>query len=361
MKKYRFLSNKRHTSSQIISCALLTTVLLSSACSKIDDMQPNQTDNDTLATTSIESTVTTETSYEVPDNLEEYDFSWSNEDSKGFDEYVQKKCYGMNIRLYIVSFGYTNELNDMLTEYVNQTYEKSYNYVPFSKVKYFRSYISVKEVNTYHAYRDYDFFCKNFCDNEKSWTSRFNNKLLFSYLIQNNIPFGEKIPIEYIQNFLDKETVYTYYDDEKLFSSRDLGNKDSSYEYKSTDLYLLIINYNVGISSFCASEGIPIRSFFHNDPEFQEETEEAVNIINELLRKRFGENAPQIGECITREQYIAIFGEEPLDLSYMPGVVLSQTPVKGNAQVRVDYDNYNVYYTPTPGYDEESSGRGRRM
>jgi len=340
---------------------LLTTVLLSSACSKIDDRQPNQTDNDTLATTSIESTVTTETSYEVPDSLEEYDFSWSDKNSEGFDEYIQKKCYNVTMKQYIARFGYTNELNDMLTEYVNTTFGKSYNYVPFSKVKYFRSYISVKEVSTYHAYRDYEFFIKNYCNNKKATTSSFNNKLVLSYLIQNNIPFGEKIPIEYLQNFLDDETVYTYYSYEKLMDYPELGNRDSSFEYKPTEAYLLLVRYNDGICNLCASEGVPIRSFFHNDPEFKEQTEEAIRIFNELLRQYYGENAPQIGEYITREQYIAIFGEEPLDLSYIPGVVISQTPVKGNAQVRVDYDNYNVYYTPTYGYDDESTGRGRRM
>jgi hypothetical protein len=74
----------------------------------------------------------------------------------------------------------------------------------------------------------------------------------------------------------------------------------------------------------CASEGIPIRSFFHNDSEFREETEEAIKIFNDLLKQYYGDNAPQIGQLITREQYIAIFGEEPLDLSYIPGVVVNQ-------------------------------------
>ena len=309
---------------EFLSAMLIATVLLSSACSNAGDRQTDQSGPENIdTTTTTESTITVETSYEIPDSLEEYEFSWSDEDSEGFEKYIQENCYGILLRQYIVRFGYTNELNDMLTEYVNTTFGKSYDYVPFSKVKYFRSYISVKEVNTYHVYRDYEFFCKNYCNNKESWSSSFNNKLVFSYLIQNNIPFGEKIPIEYIQNFLDKETAYTYYDVEKIFSLPDLGNGDSSYKYKPTDVCLLLLDYNNCICSLCAAEGIPVRSFFHNDPEFKEETEEAIKIYNDLLKQYYGDNAPQIGQLITREQYIAIFGEEPLDLSHIPGVVIS--------------------------------------
>ena len=305
----------------LLSGLLITTMLLS-ACNTSG--QTDNSVNGTAASSITEPAITVETSYEIPDSLEEYDFTWSDNNSEGFDEYIQKNCYGINIKQYIARFGYTNELNDMLTEYVNTTFGKSYNYVPFSKVKYFRSYISIKEVNTYHRYRDYEIFNKNYCNNKESWSSAFNNKLVFSYLIQNNIPFGTKIPIEYIQNFLDKETAYTYFNVEKLFSLPGLGNEDSSYKYKSTDVCLLLLDYNNCISSLCASEGIPIRSFFHNDPEFREETEEAIKIFNDLLKQYYGDNAPQIGQLITREQYKAIFGEEPLDLSYIPGVVVNQ-------------------------------------
>ena len=305
----------------LLSGLLITTMLLS-ACNTFG--QTDNSVNGTVASSITESAITVETSYEIPDSLEEYDFTWSDKNSEGFDEYIQKNCYGINIKQYIARFGYTNELNDMLTEYVNSTLGKSYNYVPFSKVKYFRSYISVKEVSTYHAYRDYEFFRKNYCNNKKATASSFNNKLVLSYLIQNNILFGEKIPIEYLQNFLDDETIYTYYSYEKLMDSPELGNRESSFEYKPTDAYLLLIRYNDSICNLCASEGIPIRSFFHNDPEFREETEEAIKIFNDLLKQYYGDNAPQIGQLITREQYIAIFGEEPLDLSYMPGVVVNQ-------------------------------------
>ena len=49
---------------------------------------------------------------------------------------------------------------------------------------------------------------------------------------------------------------------------------------------------------------------------------EELERVNGYLIRFFGDNAPQVGECITREQYIAIFGEEPIDLSYIPGAIV---------------------------------------
>lgn len=52
-----------------------------------------------------------------------------------------------------------------------------------------------------------------------------------------------------------------------------------------------------------------------------------VEILNQHLVQFYGQNAIQIGQVPTKEQYRAIFGEDPLDLSYIPGAVVNDAQV----------------------------------
>ena len=91
---------------------------------------------------------------------------------------------------------------------------------------------------------------------------------------------------------------------------RNCGNYDSSYIYSNEEMYCVLLYYNYYTSRLCADEKIKTLDIT--------DSPETCEIFNEYLRDYYGDNAPQYGQVMTREQYIYIFGEEPLDLSYLP-------------------------------------------
>lgn len=83
---------------------------------------------------------------------------------------------------------------------------------------------------------------------------------------------------------------------------------------KDSDIFLLK-HYNKALYYLCIDYSI--RS---GDPQ---EKIEVFAICNQHLKTFYGENAPQIGEVVTPEQYEKIWGEKPLDISYIPGAIVN--------------------------------------
>ena len=289
----------------LVQSFVLISSLLLSGCSHTAS-NPN-----TITTVAEQTTTSSETTTETTMETENYSFMWEDYLTEKFDTYVEKN-FGINLRAYVVFFGFTQELNDIFTKFVNNYLGSNYKQVPFSKANYFYSYIYREK--EHYLYRDYKRFSEHFFNNQRLIRSTFNNKLIMSYLISNNIRLGDMIPIDNLKSIFGNK-IYTDEYNLYIIKSTDLGNRSSSYKYTNEDLFVSLVTYNNNLSLLFNDERIKTRKMDDcPDPE-------AIKIYNEHLKKFFGENAPQIGEVMTREKYIAIFGEEPLDLSYIPGAI----------------------------------------
>ena len=363
--KNRFKTNQIEI--KIIASGLLATVLLSSACSKKENTESS---NDSFTTGQEVSTITSETSFvyetsmSIPDESINYEFEWSQGENIELDNYVQEK-YGLTLAKYISRYGFTNELQSDFTQIVNNKFGTNYDLVPFAEAKYFRSYLSRNDSSYTNIYRDnYEKFADDYLRHDWCVDSVFANKLIMSYIINNNIPFCSKIPVENLKSFYGEDVYVSDYAT-YIINNKELGifDSDPNYDYSKDDLLYVLILYNDSISNMCYTEGIPTRTFFYGDPDYQDKCDAAIEMYNGYFVQCYGENAWQIGEVPTREQYIAIFGEEPIDTSLIATPVELDNQVKGSA--RIDYhdrlDNYTLYNYDESSYeiDENSTGRSR--
>lgn len=363
MKKYKFNKNKK---SIIIQSSLMAGIMFITGCTQLENTQASVEESSNVSITN--ETITTEqvatqtTSTPTPTPIV-YSFSWSADDSVQFAEYAEG-ILGMNMRGYIQYFGFTDELNVILTEYINTKYNTDYEEIPFSKVSYFHTYMVDKEVEARRYRNSYETFSKVCLHPSQSPKGPLVNKLIMSYLYQNQIPVGQRITYEELKSLEINDMcsfsgVGYIYDNGYL----DLGTYDSSYEYTNYELFAILEAYNTQMWKLCNDERIKNLDILTDDPEFPQAAE-AREIYNGFLRDYYGfDNCPQFGELVTREQYIQIFGEEPLDLSYIPGAVVKDSEVKGSAKARYndDINNYNVSYIPGYEYytEETESTRSR--
>ena len=296
----------------LIQSIVLACSLLISGCSQ------------TAGSTSITATTTVQTTSSTDPTLAEttesknqkqnitYDYKWDNNRIKDFSSYVNKKL-GKELAGYVICYGFTDELNKVYTQYINEYYGTDYDMVPFSASNYFYSYLV--DDDGMHRYRKNDIFYARFLNSEKCTKGTFNNKLIMSYMIQNNIPFGTMINVNNYKN-IDVEFIKIgkQYDLDYYRDHYKLGNYDKSYKYSSGELIAILQLYNSSLSYIFYSEGIKDLNLLNN--------QELCDILNQHLKKFYGEKAPQIGQVPTAENYRAMFGEEPLDLSYIPGAVI---------------------------------------
>ena len=334
--KYKFNKNGKFL---VIQSSLMASIILATSCTQLDISKQTSTESSTDVTsitgTSLVEHITpdvTLTATPTPTPVV-YTFSWSADDSIDFAEYFEEKTgVTLGLRGYVVCFGFTDELNEILTEYINNKYDANYESVPFSKVSYFHTYIVNKEVGHNEA-RNYDTFC-NICLNKFNCNIVYSNKLVMSYLYQNQIPLGTRISYENLK-LLDIDDMYSYDGVQYMIDNNcfDLGDYDSSYTYSNQELYTVLQYNNIELRTLCNDERIKNLDILTNDPEFPQAAE-AREIYNGFLREYYGfDNCPQFGEVVTREQYVQIFGEEPLDLSYIPGAVVKDSEVKGSSEL----------------------------
>ena len=297
--------NNKHSYKLVPCLALICSLLLSGCSQSAGSSNTTTTSVNTSSTTTTEVTTTT---------TESYNFTWEYYDTQAFEKIVKQKYNNMTIAAYVSYFGFSEEFNKLFTDYVNNKYDTNYKSVPFKKANYFFDYIMAGN-DIRHRFDDYKNF-KRICFNgEYADLSSLNNKLILSYLIQNNIKLGEFLQLDNFKSFMGDE-LFTYkgWSSKLILKNPKTGNYDKSYKYNKYELYELLLTYNSKLYMLCADNSIKTCNIF--------ESPEAISIYNQHLKQFYGDNAPQIGEVMTQEQYIAIYGEEPLDLSYIPGAVV---------------------------------------
>ena len=346
----------------ISGSALVGTILLTS-CSGMVKKDNNgigsvSTSDITTESTLISESISTETTSTNIDQSTQpsinYSFIWDDSTTERFSSYVEKEL-GIDLGSYIRYYGFTDSLNKVYTDYLKNNYgvDKDVESVPFSASNYFYTYmVSPAEKR---MYRDYECFCKRFLSERKSLNNSFRNKLILSYLIQNNIALGEMIPIECFES-LDSDFIRSSneYGMDYFAQNPKFGNYNNEYVYSTPEVIGACKLYNNNLGYIFYTEGLKEQDIF-KDPEL-------CDILNQHLKTFYGENAIQIGQVPTREQYKVMFGEDPLDLSYVPGAVVNDSQVKGNAQVRYgDSIQDYTYMYPESTYDyyvEETETKG---
>lgn len=353
--KVKFTSKEERL--KIISASILAGTFLVSGCSNSFNKNNGDKTVQTGDLTTIETNVSDSTEFfpetsETTEKLKKYDIMWGDTASKDFSNYVLSKT-GVDLGTYVRFFGFTDDLNIIYSEYMEKNYGTE-GRVSFETSNYFFSYLDNVGGEGRRVYRDYEFFEIRYFESDNCLHGTFNNKLIMSYLCQNNLQLGYMIPESSFKSIsTDYINICKKFDLDYFLNNRSLGSYGSEHVYDVEQVLAGMVIYNNNMGYIYYTESM-------KDFDIMSKPE-AVEIFNQHLKKFYGPNAPQIGQVVTVEQYRAMFGEDPIDLSYIPGAVVQETPVKGDAKVRIDYDNYNVYYTPSPGYDEESSGRGRRM
>ena len=307
----------------VISVILILSIVLTACSSSVNPANSETTE----ITTSSETICMSETAITQPSEQVDYDFEWGKQENEDFDKYVREKCDGLTLSGYVGVFGFTNELNEMLTDFVNSRFGVKYRYIPFSKVRYFRG---IMKYGALFRLRDYEFFYNICLRNDRT---TLNNKLLLSFFVQNEIPFGARISKECIENIYGdnvytlltkqvksqgSETTYSEYL-YHVWHIKDLGNGEYSHMYSNKDLACILLYYEMLLDNLLESEDIQCLSFFYGDPQYEEQSKNAITLYNWHFRTFFGDNAPQFGKVITKEQYKQLFGEEPFDLSYIRG------------------------------------------
>lgn len=357
--KYNIKSNSQVL--KVYSCSVLAGIMLATtfaSCSKIDKETVIPESESTYTYESITTSNPT-SSFATPSDVqsepveeEVYSFTWEYDETEAFEKVVKER-FNISITTYIGYYGFTEELNVEFTNFINDRFKTEYKSVPFRKANYFFDYI-MRGDSTRHYYDNYDKFVKLCLRNDKSFKSAYNNKLIISYLYHNNIVFGENIQLDGFKEFMGNEL---YEDDgglSLLVTDTMLGNYDKSHQYSKYELLELLQLYNSNNCTLCTDNSIKTCNLF--------EKPEVIELYNQHLKTFYGENAPQLGQTITLEQYRAMFGEDPLDLSYIPGAVVNDSQVKGNAKVIYgdSIQNYTYVY-PESTYDyyvEETELKG---
>ena len=313
-KEFRINRRFKLVSTAVIVCALFVTscsgnanIVDSNAANSIELSDADITQSDEFLTeTETESTTKTT----LP--LEEYTFRWEGDENYEFDNFIQKK-YGISLAKYITWFGLTDELNDDFTNFVNSRFKTDFEAVPFIKADYFYTYIKIAEVRDF--YSEYDYFEIAFLSDSSFSNGVFNNKLVMSYLAENNIPFGYRVPIENMRAIVEDE-VYTCNVSKEIFADSKFGNYEDNHIYSNEQLVTAIKNYNAVLTTLAIDQGVKTYKI--------DENLDLCENYNENLKKYFGADAPQLGQTLSKEQVIKLKGG-CYDLSYIPGAVYDAT------------------------------------
>ena len=345
---------KRNNRKAVIVSSLLLMAMVINGCSMIK-IGNSKSDSNTIAEPVEyvhERTYHSRKIKEIPDVsiseiYQEYPFLWNADEIQEFSKYVQRKYSATSLASYICRFGFTEELNQALTDFVNERNDTNYDSIPFERVKYFYAYLrgSYAYPRKYFA-ENYDSFVIVYLTvDETAHLGSLNNKLIYSYLIKKEIPVGQSISFEEQKEILGSSyNVYKYNaDGSEKIKNRDgsesmlyhYGNRPDIEVYDEKTLMYVLMDYNSDLLHMCMGKeldsGIVInRRVLTEDPE-------AVEAYNKHLKQYFGENAPQIGEVFTREQYMAIYGEEPIDLPFVAANADSE------AFESIAFDNQDKY------------------
>lgn len=310
MKKYSFKTNS--SKEKIVAMSLVGTILLTTIAgcnSKIN----NGSSEPVVTNVDIGTVVTEVSGSEITETTlapVSYDFVWTNDDTTEFSNYVASIMGERGLGDYITRYGFTSELNVIFTNYVNAKYNKNYESVPFSKAYYFGSISSQRKAYNFDNYEDFRLY---FLRYEDSVMNEFNNRLVMSYLIQNNIQFGTMVPLENLKA-LQVDDMYNYPVVDVLIDDLKLGNYDSSHTYTNEELYSLLVCYNIKISVLCGWGG----NYSYNPLESQE----LCDMCNGYFEQYYGNDVLQMGKVLTKDDFAELFpGYEMNDISYIPGAI----------------------------------------
>ena len=288
----------------LVQSIVLACSVLFSGCSQVAvPASTTVTSTSSIATTTSEVTTTTS---------ESYAFTWEFYDTEEFEKIIRKK-FNTSITSYIVYYGFSEEFCDEFDKYVSNKLGKTCKDVPLKKANYFFDLI-MKDTNMRHRYDDYETFKHKCLNTDKAWLSTFNCKLIMSYFVQNQLSIGVRIQLENFKSLMGENSYVYTTPDKILVANPKTGNLDKSYKYNKYELNELLMRYNSITYTLAADNSIKTGNLF--------EKPEVIELYNKHLKKFYGEKAFQLGEVPTKEQYIAIYGEEPLDLSYIPGAVV---------------------------------------
>ena len=326
--------NRAHTLEKSLLSGLMAAAVLISGCSL-----GNTGETSVTATTETTAVTTEATTTEITEPPVVYDFEWGETEQDLFDMYLQDKL-GCSALTYICMFGYTDELNIYLTDFINLYFGKDYKTVPFEEVKY----IDENQYNNgnYKWYKEKpEDFKKFFFDSKSACGGVFLNKVIFSYLVQNKLPFGIQVPGENLKALVGGKA-YSF--DYIGYVEKDLSkNKfDGTERYTVDDLFAIMAYYNIAVLSM------------DRNSEYQD-------FVNGYIKEYYGDNAPKFGDVITKEQYIRMFESDPIDLSYIPGAVADRANYYDRT-FEIDKDLIGSWTSKTPAltqtfkFNEDGTG-----
>ena len=334
-----------HRFTALQSLILFGSMLLG-GCAQAGQGSGTSVQETTAAVTQAETTeAVTETTPSPTPTPAVYDFTWEKLQTEEFSRIVNARYGTVNLKEYIVSYGgFDQELQEMFTAYVNYHYGKEYETVPFSTVNWFRMDLFKGLSSAYKLKNNYKNFSNLYLNKNAVDKSSFKNKLVMSYLIQNNIPFGQRIPTANLMQIRENIDISKYSTKPYLKNKKKLqtGNFNSSYQYSSEDLLTVLTYYNRSISNICLDYRVMDFVIGTDEQKFAEDGKELTELCNGYLAKHYGDNAPQIGKTITKDQYTSMFGEEPLDLSYIQGGVFDQSKNTQKAPFTADTGNEGI-------------------
>ena len=310
MERYSFKT--KNSKERIIAMSLVGTILLSAiaGCSKKPDQETIDISSTSVGTNIISTDVSGSEITEVTPTPVSYDFVWTSDDTAEFSDYVRSIMGERGLGDYLMRYGFTAELNIIFTNYVNAKYNMNYEYVPFSKPSYFSSISSQDKV---HNFGEYQGFKKYFLTEDDAVMNSFCNRLIMSYLIENEIPFGTMVPIENLKA-LQVEDMYNMDAVDVVCNDLKLGNYDSSHTYTNEDLYSLLVIYNLKVSVLCGWSG----TYSLNPLDSQE----LCNMCNGYFEQYYGNDTLQMGKVLTKDDFAKLFpGYEMNDISYIPGAI----------------------------------------
>ena len=297
----------------LLSGLLITTMLLSACNSSVSTS--GQTDNSVNGSAASSITESTTETNETTEEPKMYDIMWGDTASKLFSDYLLSKV-GMDLATYVHYFGFTDNLNILYSEYMEINYGTE-GRVSFLTSNYFFSYLDTCDAEGKRRYRNYDIFAARYFDSEICFNGTFNNKLIMSYLCQNNLKLGYMIPeVNYKSISTDYLNICKEFDIDYYINNSSLGTFGNNHVYTLEETLASMVIYNNNMCYIYFSESM-------KDFDIMSKPE-AVEAFNQNLKTYYGPNAPQIGQVVTVEQYRAMFGEDPLDLSYIPGAVVNQ-------------------------------------
>ena len=323
---------------KLVSTLLLATTMIFSACNS-STVTTDQTAN---TTSELSSATTAETS--ATETTFDYNLNWTKEKANEFAKYYEGN-YHITLGEYIYYLGgFSDDISYSLTNFVNYEYKTNFDNVPFSAVGYLRTYViggNRAEAGHFRKPEMRDVFCKCYLEGINPCRGTLTNKAVVSYLYVNNIPLGKAVPLENLKALQVKDMnslvspdidlanwilhKYPVNDEEKDKNVQ--HNISASTKFTNEELCRLLLMYNWSVRDLAADERILDLDLFSENPRFKDIGKEAIEGYNKILDEYYGSKGLRFGEIPTLEQFRYVYNDAPLDLTYIPGAVISPKTV----------------------------------